>query len=45
MTKEDFLAIATKKYDELQGLNKIDCFYDYGNCLGSPLEATAQNAG
>ena len=29
MTKEDFLAIATKKYDELQGLNKIDCFYDY----------------
>ncbi len=29
MTKEEYLAIAAKRYDELQGLNKIDNFYDY----------------
>lgn len=29
MTKEEYLAIAAKRYDELQALNKIDNFYDY----------------
>lgn len=29
MTREEFLAIADKRYDELQALNKIDNFYDY----------------
>jgi mannitol/fructose-specific phosphotransferase system IIA component len=29
MTKEEYLAIAAAKYDELQALNKIDNFYDY----------------
>ena len=29
MTKEEYLAIASEKYDELQALGKIDNFYDY----------------
>lgn len=29
MTKEEYLSIASEKYDELQALNKIDNFYDY----------------
>lgn len=29
MTKEEYLLIATEKYDALQALNKIDNFYDY----------------
>lgn len=29
MTKEEYLAIAAKRYDELQALNRIDNFYDY----------------
>ena len=29
MTKEEFVAIASEKYDALQVLNKIDNFYDY----------------
>ena len=29
MTREEYLAIAGKRYDELQALNKIDNFYDY----------------
>lgn len=29
MTREEFLAMADKRYDELQALNKIDNFYDY----------------
>ena len=29
MTKEEYLAIASEKYDELQALNKINNFYDY----------------
>ena len=29
MTKEEYLAIVSKRYDELQALNKIDNFYDY----------------
>jgi hypothetical protein len=29
MTKEQYLAIASEKYDELQALNKIHNFYDY----------------
>ena len=29
MTREEFLAITNKRYDELQALNKIDNFYDY----------------
>jgi hypothetical protein len=29
MTKEEYLAIASEKYDELQALNKIHNFYDY----------------
>lgn len=29
MTKEEFLALAAKRYDELQALNKLDNFYDY----------------
>ncbi len=29
MTKEEYLAIAAKRYDELQALNQIDNFYDY----------------
>ena len=29
MTKEQYLDMAAKRYDELQALNKIDNFYDY----------------
>lgn len=29
MTKEEFLALAEKRYDALQKLNKVDSFYDY----------------
>ncbi len=29
MTKEEYLSMASKRYDELQALNKIDNFYDY----------------
>lgn len=29
MTKEEYLAIASEKYDALQALNKLDNFYDY----------------
>lgn len=29
MTKEEYLAIASKRYDELRALNKVDNFYDY----------------
>lgn len=29
MTKEEYLAIAAERYEELQALNKIDNFYDY----------------
>ena len=29
MTKEEYLSLASEKYDELQALNKIDNFYDY----------------
>jgi hypothetical protein len=29
MTKEEYLAMAAKRYDELRALNKIDNFYDY----------------
>lgn len=29
MTKEEYLSIASKRYDELQALKKIDNFYDY----------------
>lgn len=29
MTKEEYLSMAAKRYDELQALNKISNFYDY----------------
>jgi hypothetical protein len=29
MTKEEYLLITAKRYDELEALNKIDNFYDY----------------
>lgn len=29
MTKEEFVAISSARYDELQSLNKLDNFYDY----------------
>jgi hypothetical protein len=29
MTKEEYLATASKRYDKLQALNKLDNFYDY----------------
>ena len=29
MTKEEYLSIASEKYDALQALNKLDNFYDY----------------
>ncbi len=29
MTKEEFLHIASDRYDSLQALNKLDDFYDY----------------
>jgi hypothetical protein len=29
MTKEEFLALAGDRYDALQGLNKLNSFYDY----------------
>ena len=30
MTKEEFVALAAQRYDELQALNKLDNFYAYG---------------
>jgi hypothetical protein len=29
MTKEEYLSLASTKFDELHSLNKIDNFYDY----------------
>ena len=29
MTKEEYLALCSKRYDELKALGKIDNFYDY----------------
>ncbi len=29
MTKEEFLAVAEKRYDALQELNQLSSFYDY----------------
>ena len=29
MTEAEFMALAQKRYQSLQGLNKIDNFYDY----------------
>ena len=29
MTKEQYLEIASKRYDELRGLNQLTDFYDY----------------
>lgn len=29
MTKEEYIALASSKYDELQALKKINNFYDY----------------
>jgi uncharacterized membrane protein len=29
MTREEYLVLCSKRYDELKGLNKIDNFYDY----------------
>ena len=29
MNKEEYLALCSKRYDELQALNKLDNFYDY----------------
>lgn len=29
MTKEEYLALAAERYDELKALDKIDSFYDY----------------
>jgi hypothetical protein len=29
MTKEEYLELCSKRYDELKVLNKIDNFYDY----------------
>ncbi len=29
MTKEEYMALCSKRYDELQALNKVDNFYDY----------------
>ena len=29
MTKEEYLVLCSKRYDELQALNKLDNFYDY----------------
>lgn len=31
MTREEYMSIAGKRYDELHALNKIDNFYDYEN--------------
>ena len=29
MTKPEFIELASKRYDDLQSLNKLDNFYDY----------------
>lgn len=29
MTREEYLSIASKHYDQINALNKIDNFYDY----------------
>ena len=29
MTREEYLALCSKRYDALQALNKLDNFYDY----------------
>lgn len=29
MTREEYLALCSKRYDELQALKKVDNFYDY----------------
>ncbi len=29
MNKEEYLVLCSKRYDELQALNKLDNFYDY----------------
>ena len=29
MTREEYLELCSKRYDELKALNKVDNFYDY----------------
>ncbi len=29
MTREEYLSLCSRRYDELQTLNKLDNFYDY----------------
>jgi len=38
MTKEEYLALCSKRYDELKALNKIDNFYDYESEFSSILK-------
>ena len=37
MTREEFLALASSKYDSIRDLNKLDNFYDYEKELYSSL--------
>lgn len=38
MTKEEFLEIASSKYDSIKDLNKLDNFYDYELTLSTLMQ-------
>ena len=39
MTKEEYLELCSKRYDELKALNKIDNFYDYESEFATIMRA------
>jgi hypothetical protein len=39
MSKEEYMELCSKRYDELQALNKIDNFYDYENEFATIMKA------
>lgn len=43
MTKEEYLALCSKRYDELQALNKIDNFYDYESEFGEIMKELSKD--
>ncbi len=42
MTREEYLAMADKHYDELQALNKIDNFYDYESAFAKIMNVLSK---
>ncbi len=42
MTKEEYLALCSKRYDELQALKKLDNFYDYESDFATIMKSLSK---